>query len=63
MITDTRKAVRFIKETIEEYKLRDEALSDQEFMGFFNTALTDDVEDMKLYLKVKEDGASNERNR
>lgn len=63
MITDTSKAVRFIKETIEEYKLRDEALSDQEFMEFFNTALTDDVEDMKLYLKVKEDGASNERNR
>lgn len=63
MITDTSKAVRFIKETIEEYKLRDEALSDQEFMEFFNTALTDDVEDMKLYLKVKEDGVSNERNR
>lgn len=62
MITDTSKAVRFIKETIEEYKLRDEALSDQEFMEFFNTALTDDVENMKLYLKVKEDGVSNERN-
>lgn len=60
MITDTSKAVRFVKETLEEYKLRDESLVDEEFMEFFNTALTDDVEDMKLYLKLKKDGISNE---
>lgn len=50
MITDTSKAVRFIKETLEEYKLREEALVDKEFMEFFETALTDEVDDMKLYL-------------
>lgn len=60
MITDPGKAVRFIKETLEEYRLREDALSDKEFMGFFNTAVTDDVEDMKLYLKIKEDGARDE---
>ena len=31
----------------EEYKLREEALVDEEFMEFFDKALTDDVEDMK----------------
>ena len=55
MITDTSKAVRFIRETLEEYKLREEALSDLEFMGFFDTALTDDVEEMKVYLTLKKD--------
>ena len=52
MITDTSKAIKFIKETLEEYKLRDESLADEEFMEFFNTSLTDDVEDMKLYLML-----------
>ena len=51
-ITEIGKAVRFIKETLEEYKLREEALSDEEFMEFFNTSLTDEVDDMKLYLKI-----------
>ena len=51
-ITETGKAVRFIKETLEEYKLREEALLNEEFMEFFNKALTDDVEDMKLYLML-----------
>ena len=55
MITDTSKAVRFIRETLEEYKLREEALCDLEFMGFFDTALTDDVEEMKVYLTLKKD--------
>ncbi|MBE6146622.1 MAG: hypothetical protein E7171_08415 [Firmicutes bacterium] len=50
MITDTSKAIRFIKETLEEYKLREEALVDKEFMEFYNTAVDDDMEDMKLYL-------------
>jgi hypothetical protein len=51
-ITETGKAVRFIRETLEEYKIREEALLDKEFMEFFNKALTDDVEDMKLYLML-----------
>ena len=52
MITDTSKAIRFIKETLEEYKLREEALVDKEFMDFYNTAVDDDIEDMKLYLML-----------
>lgn len=52
MITDTSKAIRFIKETLEEYKLREEALVDKEFMEFYNTAIDDDMEDMKLYLML-----------
>ena len=52
-ITQTGKAVRFIRETLEEYKLREEAINDPEFMEFFNNALIDDVEDMKLYLTLK----------
>lgn len=51
-ITEISKAVRFIKETLEEYKLREEALSDEDFMEFFETALTDEVDDMKLYLML-----------
>lgn len=54
-ITETGKAVRFIRETLEEYKIREEALVDEEFMGFFDTAVTDDIEDMKLYLKIEKD--------
>lgn len=52
MITDTSKAIRFIKETLEEYKLREEALVDKEFMEFYNTAVDDDIDDMKLYLTL-----------
>lgn len=52
MITDTSKAIRFIKETLEEYKLREEAIVDKEFMEFYNTAIDDDMEDMKLYLML-----------
>ena len=52
MITDTSKAIRFIKETLEEYKLREEALVDKEFMEFYNTAIDDDIDDMKLYLML-----------
>ncbi len=52
MITDTSKAIKFIKETLEEYKLREEALVDKEFMDFYNTAVDDDIEDMKLYLML-----------
>ena len=52
MITDTSKAIRFIKETLEEYKLREKALVDKEFMEFYNTAIDDDMEDMKLYLML-----------
>ena len=52
MITDTSKAIRFIKETLEEYKLREEALVDKEFMEFYNTAIDDDMDDMKLYLML-----------
>ena len=52
MITDTSKAIRFIKETLEEYKLREEALVDKEFMEFYNTAVDDDIDDMKLYLML-----------
>lgn len=52
MITDTSKAIRFIKETLEEHKLREEALVDKEFMEFYNTAIDDDMEDMKLYLML-----------
>ena len=51
-ITETGKAVRFIRETLEEYKIREEAINDPEFMEFFNTTLTDDIEDMSLYLKL-----------
>ena len=50
MITDTSKAIRFIKETLEEYRLREEALVDKEFMEFYNTAIDDNMDDMKLYL-------------
>ena len=52
-ITDTSKAVRFIKETLKEYKLQEEALADEEFMGFFDNAVTDDIQDMKLYLMLR----------
>lgn len=52
MITDTSKAIKFIKETLEEYKLREEVLVDKEFMEFYNTAIDDDMEDMKLYLML-----------
>lgn len=52
MITDTSKAIRFIKETLEEYKLREEALVDKEFMEFYNMAIDDDMDDMKLYLML-----------
>ena len=52
MITDTSKAVSWVKDTIEKYKLREEALSDEEFMEFYNSTLTDDVEDIRLYLKL-----------
>ena len=52
MITDTSKAIRFIKETLEEYKLREEALVDKEFMEYYNTAIDDNMEDMKLYLML-----------
>ena len=52
MITDTSKAIRFIKETLEEYKLREEALVDKEFMEFYITAIDDDIDDMKLYLML-----------
>lgn len=52
MITDTSKAIKFIKETLEEYKLREEAVVDKEFMEFYNTAIDDDMEDMKLYLML-----------
>ena len=52
MITDTSKAIRFIKETLEEYKLREEALVDKEFMEFYNTAVDDNIDDMKLYLML-----------
>ena len=52
MITDTSKAIKFIKETLEEYKLREEALVDKEFMEFYNTAIDDDIDDMKLYLML-----------
>jgi hypothetical protein len=52
-ITETGKAVRFIKETLEEYKLREEAMSDKDFMEFFESTMTDEVEDMKLYLTLK----------
>lgn len=51
-ITEIGKAIRFIKETLEEYKLREEAIVDKEFMDFFNTAIDDDIEDMKLYLML-----------
>lgn len=34
MITDTSKAVRFIKETLEEYKLREEALAMKNLWNF-----------------------------
>lgn len=53
MITDTSKAIRFIKETLEEYKLREEALVDKEFMEFYNTAIDDDMDDMKFYLMLR----------
>lgn len=53
MITDTSKAIKFIKETLEEYKLKEEALVDKEFMDFYNTAVDDDIEDMKLYLMLR----------
>ena len=52
MITDTSKAIKFIKETLEEYNLREEALVDKEFMEFYNTSIDDDMEDMKLYLML-----------
>ena len=52
MITDTSKAIQFIRETLEEYKLREEALVDKEFMEFYNTAIDDDMDDMKLYLML-----------
>ena len=52
MITDTGKAVAYAREMIEKYKLREEAINDPEFMNFFSTTLTDNIEDMKLYLKL-----------
>ena len=53
-ITETGKAIKFVKEKKEEYKLRDEALVDSEFMEFFNTSLTDDIEDVQIYSLKKD---------
>lgn len=51
-ITEVSKTIKFIKETIEEYKLRDEALTDDEFMKFIDDSLNDEVEYMKTYLML-----------
>ena len=54
-ITEIGKAVRFVREKIEEYKIREEALADSEFMEFYNSIFSEDVDDMKLYLMLKKD--------
>ena len=53
-ITETSKALKILRESIEEYKLREEALVDSEFMEFFNTSLTDDIEDVMIYSLKKD---------
>lgn len=52
-ITETSKAIRFIKEKNEEYKLRDEALKDDEFMMFFNNEFDESIDDVKVYTLKK----------
>jgi rubrerythrin len=51
-ITETGKAIRFIKETIEQYRMLEESLVDKEFMNFFNEAIDDEVDDVKMYLRL-----------
>lgn len=48
-ITDTSKALNILRESIEEYKVREDALSDSEFMNFFNTSMSDDIDNVMIY--------------
>lgn len=48
-ITDTSNALKIVKESIEEYKVREDALADKEFMEFFDTIVRDDIEDVLIY--------------
>lgn len=52
-ITETGQALRFIRDSIEEYKIREEALLDREVMDFLNKEIDDDVDDIKVYLMKK----------
>ena len=52
-ITNANEAISYIKETIEEFRLRDEALAEGEHVEFVKNEITDDVYDMKLYLTLK----------
>lgn len=53
MITDVGNAINWVKQIKDNYKLRDEALADKEFMEFFSSILNDDVHDMNLYLRLR----------
>ena len=48
-ITETGKALKFVRETIEEYKIREEALLDKEVMGLLDKVMNDDTDDMRIY--------------
>ena len=52
-ITETGKAIKFVKEKKEEYKLRDEALKDAEFMMFYNNEFDESIDDVKVYTLKK----------
>lgn len=54
-VTEARNSINYIKESIELYKLREEAILDDKFMEFIDSALTSEVEDMKMFLKRKKD--------
>ena len=52
-ITEMNKALKFVREIIEEYKIREEALLDKEVMGLLDKAMNDDIDDMKMYIVRK----------
>ena len=52
-ITETGQALKFIRDSIEDYKLREEALLDREIMDFLNKEIDNDVDDIKVYLMKK----------
>lgn len=52
-ITETGKAIKFIKDTLEEYKLHEEVIHDESLLEFIHTEITDDIEDVRLYLMKK----------
>ena len=48
-ITDTSKALKILRDSIEEYKVREDALKDESFMKFFNEEISEEVDNVMIY--------------